>query len=144
MKKIIITFLFVLMSSSIACADWVDNFKADYLKLNIDQAVANAMKEGIAPALILEEGLKLQSLNPVGLVRALYCAGAPGHEIEKAASEYGVSSLVVATGFKKSVAECGGAYGDTQAYTPVTPTFTPSFAGPIAGGGTVYASPATP
>ena len=139
MKKIILACLIVLMSSSFALADWVDVFKTNYQERGIDQAVVDAMKVGATPALILNEGLRLEGLNPIKLVQALYCAGAKGPEVEKASRAAGLSELAISTGYEKSVAECGAAVADTQAYTPVVTT--PSFASQDSGG--VVFSPAS-
>jgi len=140
MKKILLACLIVLMSSSFALADWVDIFKTNYQERGIDQAVIDAMKEGATPALILDEGLRLEGLNPIKLVQALYCAGAKGPEVEQASRAAGLSELAISTGYEKSVAECGDVVADTQAYTPVAST--PTFISTDEGGNVVF-SPAS-
>lgn len=140
MKKIMLACILVLASSSFALADWVDVFQSEYQSKGIDQAVIDAMKEGATPILILEEGMKLEGLNPVRLVQALYCAGAKGPDIVKAGNAIGLSGLVLSAGYEKSVAECAAVVADTQAYTPV---LVPTFVNPEVSDGSVVYSPAS-
>ena len=117
MKRITAICIMVLMGFSIACAEWLDDFGGTYVKDGIDKAVEKALKDGANPGMIVENGLKLEGLNPQNLVKALYCAGAKGQDIRAAAEKWGISEVIVAAGFKKSVAECVDV--DTQAYTPI-------------------------
>ena len=117
MKRITIACVLVLMSFSIAFAEWLGDFRDTYVKDGIDKAVENALKGGAKPDLIVENGMKLEGLNPQNLVKALYCAGAKGVDIRAAAEKWNISEVIVAAGFKKSIAECKDV--DTQAYTPV-------------------------
>ncbi len=142
MKKIVIACLLVLMSVSVAFAEWLVDFRDIYVKQGIDKAVVSALKEGANPDLIVENGLKLEGLNPENLVKALYCAGAKGQDIRDAAKKYDISELIVAAGFKKSVAECADKVADSQAYTPVATG--PSFTGPSTGPSGTFASPSAP
>lgn len=145
MKKLFCaTFLCLAVVATAAHADWIKNFSAAYQSKNIDIAVTDALKEGTGPDLIINEGLKIQGLNPQHLIKALYCAGVDGNDIKKAADAAGISDILLVAAYEKSVAECGDQLADTQAYTPVTAA-APSFAGvpsPAAsGGGASYASP---
>ncbi len=143
MKKIILASIIVLMSVSVALAEWLVDFRDTYSKEGIDKAVEVAMKGGANPDLIVENGLQLQGLNPENLIKALYCAGAKGQDIRDAAQKWDVSDLIVAAGFKKSVAECADKVADSQAYTPVATG--PSFVTPSPGrSGTFVASPSAP
>ncbi len=142
MRKIIIAVMIVLMTFSAALAEWSDTFKETYNKKSIDEAVVDAMKEGVSPKLIVENGLQLKTLNPQNLVKALFCAGAKGQDIREAASEWQISELIVAAGYKKSIAECGDQVADVQPY-PGFPG--PSFAKPtIDPGDPPTVSPDTP
>jgi hypothetical protein len=118
MKRVAIACMIVLVSFSIAFAEWLVDFRDTYVKDGIDKAVENAMKGGATPDLIVENGLKFEDLNPQNLVKALYCAGAKGQDIRAAAEKYSISEVIVSAGYKKSVAECGDNLADSQAYTP--------------------------
>jgi hypothetical protein len=127
MRKVVLACVLVLCSFSIACAEWLVDFRDTYVAEGIDKAVENALKNGKTPDLIVENGLALEGLNPQNLVKALYCAGANGQDIRDAAEKYSVSEVILAAGYKKSVAECGDVVADTQAYTPAGnrgPSFT--------------------
>ena len=123
MKKITIACILVVMSFSLAFADWIGDFNDNYVKDGIDKAVEKAMKEGGNPDLIVENGLKLKGLNPQNLVKALFCAGAKGVDIGAAAAKYDISKEILEAGYKKSLAECN----DVQPYTPIADdvAFTP-------------------
>lgn len=118
MKRFFLACVLVLCTVSIACAAWLVDFRNTYIAEGIDKAVENALKEGTTPDLIVENGLDLEGLNPQNLVKALYCAGANGQDVRAAAGKYNISEVIVAAGYKKSVAECGDVVADTQAYTP--------------------------
>ncbi|MDR3629220.1 MAG: hypothetical protein P4L42_02660 [Desulfocapsaceae bacterium] len=119
MKKIAIACILVVASVSVALADWLGEFRDIYVTGGIDKAVEQAMKGGANPELIVENGLQLEGLNPQNLIKALYCAGAKGQDIRAAAEKADISELIVAAGYKKSIAECGDRFADAQAYTPV-------------------------
>ncbi len=119
MKKILVAGVLVLFSVSIACAEWLVDFRETYASQGIDKAVENAMKEGKTPVLIVENGLELEGLNPQNLIKALYCSGAKGQDIREAAQKYEISEMLVAAGFQQSKVECSDMVADTQAYTPV-------------------------
>ena len=123
MKKITIACILVLISISVAFAQWLGDFNDTYVKAGIDKAVENALKGGVNPDLIVENGMKLEGLNPQNLVKALYCAGAKGQDIRAAAEKWNISEVILAAGFKKSIAECNDV--DTQAYTPADTYDTP-------------------
>lgn len=138
MKKKIAGCLMVLLFATTAFAEWKVDFKEKYAKEGIDPAVVGAMKEGVLPVEIVENGLQLEGLNPQNLVKALYCAGANGQDVTDAAKKYNISEIIVAAGYKKSVEECGDQVADSQAYTPVATGGRASFGGaptPAAGGG---------
>lgn len=142
MKGLLTACMLVLVSVSIACAEWQVDFRDTYVSEGIDKAVENAMKEGKTPDLIVENGLELEGLNPQNLIKALYCAGAKGQDIREAAQKYNISEMILAAGFKKSKAECSDMVADAQAYTPVG--LGPSFATPVSTRGGSFASPSRP
>ncbi len=123
MKKYFISILIVLLTFSLAYAEWLVSFEDTYNKEGIDDAVVVAMKEGANPEMIIEKGLSLDGLNPQNLVKALFCAGAEGKDIRDASTKWEISNLIVAAGYKKSVAECGNMVAEAQAYTPIGPSF---------------------
>lgn len=142
MRKIATVCMLMLFSASLACAEWLVDFKDTYVSEGIDKAVENALKAGTTPDLIVENGLGLEGLNPQNLIKALFCAGAKGQDIRDAAEKYDISETVLAAGFKKSVAECGDRVADSQAYTPVDRG--PSFTTPRRVRNGWYASPSRP
>ena len=122
-RKILSAFLLVLLSGGYVFAEWIVDFRDIYLEQGIDAAVIEALKQGANADGIMENGLKLEGLNPQNLVKAMYCGGVRGDDIKAAGDQFGVSELVIVAGYKKSVEECGDVVVDTQAYTPVgTPT----------------------
>ncbi len=141
MKRIAILICLGFFFVSPALADWIEDFSMNFEDKGIEKAVPKALEEGRTPNEIVIEGLKLTSLNPQNLLKALYCSGAAGDDIKSAADQNGISEIIVVAAFKKSVVECGDAVADSQAYTPAGPRF----AGPPAagGGGNSFASPST-
>ena len=131
----------VLLSSSLACASWLDDFTSIFQNEGIDQAVEEALKEGATPDVVVENGLQLEGLNPSNLIKALYCAGAKGQDIKEAALDAELSQLVITAGYQQSIAECGDRVADAQPFTPVA-TGT-SFVRPAPGGGSDSVSPST-
>lgn len=118
MKALILTATILVLSVTVALADWLVNFNDNYRSEGIDYAVENAMKEGVGPDDIVKNGMEIESLNPANLVKALYCAGVSGEDIYTAGQKYSVSEMVIAAGFKKSKEECSDLVADSQPYTP--------------------------
>lgn len=117
MKKIITALMILGLSVSVAnAANWLDEFMDIYKNKNIDAAVEKAVEEGVTPDDIVKNSLKIQTVNPQNLVKALYCAGVSGEDVYNAAKKNDVSELIVAAGFKKSKEECSDMVTDTQAY----------------------------
>lgn len=114
--------------ATVAIAGWTDIFFSTYQEKGIELAVKGALTEGQTPALIIDEGLKIKELNPRQLLMALYCAGADGKDINKAAEDAEISDILLVDAYEKSVAECGDQMSDSQAYTPAGTT-APAFAG---------------
>ena len=142
MKRLAAACLLLLFSASIACAEWLVDFRDTYVSEGIDKAVENALKDGKTPDLIVENGIELEGLNPQNLIKALYCAGANGQDIREAAEKYDISETIIAAGYKKSVAECADVVADAQAYTPGDRG--PSFTTPRRVRRGWYASPSRP
>lgn len=119
MNRIVTALTVVLIFSSVAFAEWLVDFKNNFFNEGIDRAVELAIEEGVTPDLIVENGLQFEGLNPANLVKALYCAGAKGKDIRQAAEKWEISEVIIAAGYKKSIAECGENVADSQAFTPV-------------------------
>jgi len=119
MKKVATAIAILLVTSSLVMAEWLVNFKNTFFNEGIDNAVVVAMKEGVTPELIMENGLQFDGLNPANLIKALYCAGAQGQDIQTAADKWGISEVIVAAGYKKSISECSDQLADSQPFTPV-------------------------
>lgn len=128
MKKIILACVLTFSVATVAMAGWTETFVTTYQEKGIDQAVNGALQEGKTPGSIIEEGLKIEGLNPQNLLMALYCAGADGNDIKKAAETAAISDVLLVAAYEKSVAECGDQMSDTQAYTPAG-TVAATFAG---------------
>ncbi len=139
MRKIGIALAILLVTCSVALAEWLVDFRDTYTKQGIDEAVIVAMKEGIGPDLIVENSMQFEGLNPSNLVKALYCAGAQGQDIREAAEKWGISELLITAGYRKSIAECSDVVADAQPFTPVA-TGT-SFVSVTPGGGGDNVSP---
>lgn len=118
-KRILGALAVVLMTSTFVFAEWLVDFRDIYLDEGIDAAVIEALKQGATPDGIMENGLKLEGLNPQNLVKAMYCSGIKGDDIKAAGDAFGITDLLIVAGYKKSVEECGDEVVDTQAYTPV-------------------------
>ena len=78
-----------------------------------------ALKAGMDPTSIVDEGLKIAGINPQHLLKALYCEGTDGDDVKAAADSAGISDLILVAAFEKSLVECGDAVADSQAYTPI-------------------------
>lgn len=140
MKKLIISFVFVLLAFSVAMATWITDFQDQYEEEGIFKAVEYAMGEGAQPYAIIENGLQLPGLNNQNLIMALYCAGANGEDIRSAAKHWEVSDDVVAAGYKKAIEECDNVIVDSQAYTESAAS---SASATLQGGNTGYVSQST-
>ncbi len=141
MKRFLIPIISTVLFCTVAFAEWQVDFEDNFFNKGIDQAVIDALKEGAEPDAIVERGLALEGLNPQNLVVALYCAGVKGQDVREAAVNHDISEMIITAGYKKSVAECGDAVADSQAYTPVTSGF--SGGKSAGGGGGSFASPST-
>ncbi len=119
--------LLAISIASPAFADWIKDFSVNNESQGIEVAVAEALKAGMNPTMIVDEGLKIAGVNPQQILKALYCEGSDGNDVKAAADSAGISDIILVAAFEKSVAECGDAVADTQAYTPVANRL--SFAG---------------
>lgn len=142
MKKVWLACFLVMFGASMACAEWMVEFKNTYVNEGIDKAVENALKEGKNPEVIVELGVEIEGLNPQNLIRALYCAGANGQDVRAAAEKYNISEPILIAGYKKAIDECGDRVTDAQAYTPVETG--PNFVTPVGGRSGRLASPSVP
>lgn len=118
MKQLIISTFLSLFLVSTALADWVTDFDLNLGNKGIEVAVEKALEVGQTPTDIVDKAITIEGLNPQNVLKALYCAGAAGDDIKRAADSAGISELILLTAFEKSVAECGDTMADSQAYTP--------------------------
>lgn len=107
------TLLIVLLSlfcfSSMAWADWAEDFMAMFTRSGVDPAVEQAFKAGVAPVEIVKMTQQAGGVEQAAVVKALYCAGVSGSTIQAVALEAGVADTDVAAGYKLSVQQCGPA-----------------------------------
>ncbi len=119
MKKIMISALLGVFVASASFADWVEDFSVNNQTQGIEVAVAEALKAGMDPTSIVDEGLKIANVNPQHILKALYCEGVDGDDVKAASDSAGISDIILVAAFEKSLVECGDAVADSQAYTPV-------------------------
>lgn len=107
------TLLIVLLSlfcfSSMAWADWAEDFMAIFTRNGVDPAVEQAFKAGVAPVEIVKMTQQAGGVEQAAVVKALYCAGVSGSTVQAVALEAGVADTDVAAGYKLSVQQCGPA-----------------------------------
>ena len=107
------TLLIVLLSlfcfSSMAWADWAEDFMSIFTRNGVDPAVEQAFKAGVAPVEIVKMTQQAGGVEQAAVVKALYCAGVSGSTVQAVALEAGVADTDVAAGYKLSVQQCGPA-----------------------------------
>ncbi len=119
MKHLVISTVLSFFLVSTALADWIEDFNINLASQGIEVAVGKALEKGRTPTEIVNRSVEIEGLNPQNVLKSLYCEGAAGDDIKKAADEAGISELILLAAFDKSVVECGDAVADSQAYTPV-------------------------
>ncbi len=117
MKKVAAAIMILLVTFSVAFAEWLVDFRNIYFEVGIDDAVEAAVSEGATPDMIVENGLQLDGLTEPNLIKALYCAGARGKDIKRAAEKWKIDPFLVTAGYKRSLTECGDNVADSQAFT---------------------------
>jgi hypothetical protein len=143
MKNISFVLFLCIFWAATACAedtDWKGLFDSTYQDTGIQVAVEKVLKEGVTPENIIHQGLTIEGLLAQDIVKALYCAGVEGEDIELACQVIGIPELIVVTAYEKATEEC---------FDPVNPTksVTPAFIGAHTSGGSSggsYASPFKP
>lgn len=107
MKKLTVALLLLLMCVTAAAADdWTRAFLDTYAAKGIDEAVVNALSEGIAPDLLIKTALPLEDLKPEELIKALYCALVPPAYIRDGATANNIADEVVQNGYELALAQC--------------------------------------
>jgi len=124
-----------------------DTFLSTFQESGIQNAVPEALEQGITPDAIIREGLEIEEIPPQGMLKALYCSGADGDDIKTSALANGIPEPVIVAAYDKSVDECGDMIEAPEAYTPTaaggfTGSPTPG-SSPLGGTGNV-ASPSIP
>ena len=101
MKKTVLVLLAILLTSSIALADWKDSFLTDYTTSGLNAAVTNALAHGIAPEAIIVTAMAIEGMNGVVLATAM-CDGAVSIQaLQDSLNVLGISQQVAIT-------SCGG------------------------------------
>ncbi len=119
----ILVFITIYLIPSTGYGDWIEDFEINTAAQGIEVAVSGALELGRSPYEILEHGLLNLDNNPQRVLKALYCEGVDGEDIKKASNELDISDLILVSAFEKSIAECGDAVADSQAYTPIKVSF---------------------
>lgn len=101
MKKLIFALLAVLLTSSIALADWKDPFLSDYTNKGLNTAVTNALALGISPKAIIETAMAIEGVDGAVLATAMCDCGVPVLALQDSLSELGISQQV-------AINSCGG------------------------------------
>ena len=133
----------MLVAQAVSVASSASSIQEEYNKLGIEPIVKEMLKEGTSVNSIVVQTLQIEGLNPQNLIKALYCLGAKSIDIREAAEKNGLSEVIVASGYKKSIAECADAMADSQAYTPISDGRYFVGGGSTRAGGGSYASPST-
>ena len=106
MRSIIISFLAIVFSFSVALAAWEKNFATLYQEKGIDEAVITALAEGANPDQIIKIALPLEGLKQGVLIKALYCALAQPEAIREAAMANAISEPTIDEGYQLALSEC--------------------------------------
>ena len=77
MERIIIALFLVLLTCSVALADWSDAFLSDYTEKGMGSAVTNALRSGISPGEIIVFAKAIEGVKVEEIFRALCEAGVP-------------------------------------------------------------------
>lgn len=133
MKKQAITLLSLLLCATMAmAAEWTQTFHDTYQARGIDEAVVNALGEGITPDQIIKTGLPIEGLAPAELIKALFCALVPPAYIYDAATANKVKDETVLEGYELALAQCAEAMEEKKNSAPVLlPGKQPAGAGPV-------------
>lgn len=138
MKKHAVALLILLVCVTVAAADdWTLAFRDTYSAKGIDEAVVNALSEGISPELLIKTALPLEDLKPEELIKALYCALVPPVYIQDAAVANNITDELVQKGYELALAQCAE---EMEEKATAAPAFLPGKAA-SPGGRTGNASP---
>lgn len=110
--------LLLIWSTMSLAADWSQSFRDTYYAKGIDEAVVNALSEGIAPDQLMKTALPLEDLKPEVLVKALYCALVPPAYIYDAAKVNGISEEIVQQGYELALAQCAKEMEEKESAAP--------------------------
>ena len=107
MKKFLLCFVLLFIAPTMALAAWTDDFLQIRERDGLDNAVEDALHNGISPQEILIFVENNKNINEDMTLRALYCSGSDPNQVSRAAAEIGVKKKRIEKVLKKSVAECG-------------------------------------
>ena len=110
MKKIIFALFAVLFTTSIALADWQEDFVSDYAEYGLGIAVTNALAAGNTPKAINETAMAMaiEDVDGKALASAMCDSGVPIQALEDSLSVLGIPIQAV-------VKACGGGQGSISA-----------------------------
>ena len=113
--------LLLLLSTVSVAADWSQVFSDTFFAKGVDEAVVNALSEGITPELIVQTALPLQGMKQEELIKALYCALVPPPYIHDAASVNKITDETVQNGYELALQQCAEAMEEKENSLPVFP-----------------------
>lgn len=108
----------------------------------VPAAIQTALAEGMSVDDIIKQALTLEGMNPRQILTALCKKGANSRDITQAASQNGISALIIAAASE----ECQNEESDTQAYTAArerTRNIVPAVVRQRTGPAEPYVSPST-
>lgn len=122
MKKYAALALLLLWTSLAFADDWAQSFRETYYAKGIDEAVVNALSEGISPDQLIKTALPIKDLKPEELIKALYCALVPPAYIQDGAAANGIKDEIVRQGYELALAQCAE---DMEEKAKSAPAFLP-------------------
>ncbi|MHB8809920.1 MAG: hypothetical protein ACYC9M_07875 [Desulfobulbaceae bacterium] len=107
MKTHAVALFLLLLCATLAMADdWAQTFRDTFYAKGVDEAVVNALSEGVPPDQLIQTALPLKELKPEELIKAMYCALVPPAYIQDAAAANDVTDEIVQKGYELALAQC--------------------------------------
>ncbi len=108
MKKIMMVLLALVLTSSIALADWQETFVTDYNESGLNAAVTNALAQGYTPEQIIAVAMAIEGVNGTVLASAMCDGGVPVQAMQNSLDLLGINQQTV-------MKSCGGGQGNISA-----------------------------
>jgi len=80
--KISLPLFAVVLTTSIALADWQESFLDDYSEKGLNTAVTNTLAAGISPGAIIETAMAIDGMNGEVLAAAVCDGGVPVQDLQ--------------------------------------------------------------